>query len=345
MDKNIVSENQPIKLAGNPQIRIRGRHTENDGCISFDWVGSGFAFNFSGTGFILSLGSYAGDVISYVKVIIDGCRRQRFAVASGQEKIIIEGLSDTRHRVEVLKVTESISKLSFDNIVLLGNGAELKNPPFNNPRKIEFIGDSITCGYGVIGPVTEPSYHTYQQDNTYSYAYLTAENLGAEGRYLSVSGKGIFCNCEGNREDVKALEYFEYQTREGGICNDGWEPAVLVINIGTNDGFAGAAKEDFEVAAKEMLSKARGRYANAHIIWLYGMMNTVYSEVIRNTVKEMNKTDGKLHFMLVDPITLEANEVGANGHPNVRANVRVSKLLTKKVRSLTGWKKSEKTEE
>lgn len=345
MDKNIVMENEPIKLSGNSKIRVRGRHTEFDGCLAFDWVGSGFAFNFSGTGFILSLGKFESDSVAYVKVIIDGSRRQRFAVVNGSEKLIIEGLSHKRHRVEVLKVTESIAKLCFDEIVLLGNGAQLQNPPYNNPKKLEFIGDSITCGYGVIGPATQPSYHTYQQDNTYSYAFLTAEKLGAEGRYISVSGKGIFCNCECNRDDVKAVEYYEYQSRTGGICNDGWEPDVLVINIGTNDGAGNAPKEDFAVAAREMLEKARARYENAHIIWLYGMMNNGYAEIIRETVRKFNEEDKKIHFLLVEPITAESMEVGANGHPNVRANVRVSKILAKKIRSLTGWSDAKSTEE
>ncbi len=247
-------------------------------------------------------------------------------------------MKDTYHEIKVLKVTESIEKLGFDEIALLGNDACLENPPADNPRKLEFIGDSITCGYGVIGPVFQPSYHTYQQDNTCSYAYLTSERLGAEGRYISVSGKGIYCNCEGSLEDVKAVQYYEYLTREGGVCNDGYEPEVLVINIGTNDGFAGAKKENFEIAAKEMLTKARARYKNAHIIWLYGMMNNCYKDIIRKTINQMNKTDGKLYFLYVDAATLENDEIGANGHPSVKASIRVSSILARKIRSITGWK-------
>ena len=45
--------------------------------------------------------------------------------------------------------------------------------------KIEFIGDSITCGYG-IDEMNEKGYFSTATENfTKSYAYITAENLGA----------------------------------------------------------------------------------------------------------------------------------------------------------------------
>ena len=191
MEKYLINVNQPIKLADNEMIRIRGRHTVEDGLLAFDWSGSGFAFNFSGSGFIISLGSYVADTPAYVKIIIDGKQSQRFAVVNGSEKLIIEGLSEKRHRVTVLKITEGEPKLRFDTVTLLGNGAELRNPPYNSPRRIEFIGDSITCGYGVLGLHTDPTYYTYQQDVTRSYAGITAERFGADARFIAISGKGI----------------------------------------------------------------------------------------------------------------------------------------------------------
>ncbi len=340
MEKNIVIVNEPIKLAGNEMIRCRGRHTEVDGMLAFDWTNSGFTFAFAGTGFILSLGKYEADIPAYVKIIIDGKQRQRLAVVNGSEKLIIEGLSDKRHRVEVLKVTEGDAKLLFDTVQLFGNGASLRNPPFNSPRRIEFIGDSITCGYGVLGANTDPDYQTFQQDGTCTYAALTAEKLGADARYISNSGKGIVCNCNGDFEDVKAGQYYEYLTRTGGVCNDGWTPEVVVINIGTNDGYLPAPEEQFVAAIHDLISKFRTRYPEAQIIWVYGMMSQYFAGTLRKTIREISKTDPKVHFLFVDTITDNEAENGANGHPNMRASVRVSKLLVKKIRSLTGWKNS-----
>ena len=337
MRNTVYYVNEPIKLAGNDKISIKGRHTEIDGCLAFDWTNSGFAFNFNGTGFILSLGSYIADAPAYVRITVDGKQKQRFAVVNGSEKLIIEGLSDSRHRVEVLKITEGESKLRFDTVTLLGNGASLRKPPLASPRRIEFIGDSITCGYGVLGLHTDPTYLTYQQDGTRGYAYMTAEKFGADARFIAISGKGIVCNCNGDREDVKAGQYCSYQSRTGGECNDGWVADVVVINIGTNDCGGPAPDDEFVLAAKALIAKVRSRYPEAQIVWMYGMMSQLYKDTLRKTVREVAKTDNKVHFLFVDTVFGNESETGANGHPNVRAGVRASAALYKKIRSVTGW--------
>ncbi len=338
MEKNIVYVNEPIKLANNDKIRVKGRHTIQDDCLAFDWTNSGFAFAFNGTGFVISLGAYTADIPAYVKITIDGKQQQKFSVVNGSEKIIVDGLADKRHRVEVLKVTEGDAKLLFDTITLHGLDASLRNPPFNSPRRIEFIGDSITAGYGVLGASTDMDYQTFQQDGTCTYAYLTAQKCNADARFICNSGKGIVCNCNGDREDVKAGEYCSYLTRTGGECNDGWIPDVVVLNIGTNDCGGPAPEDEFVEAAKALIAKIRGRYKDAQIIWMYGMMSQLFKDTLRKTIREVSKTDDKVHFLFADTIIGNESENGANGHPNMRASVRCSKLLYKKIRSVTGWK-------
>ncbi len=345
MEKNLIYINEPINLATCEQIRIRGRHTVENDYLAFDWTNSGFAFNFVGTGFIISLGAYSGDSPAYVRITIDGKDKRRYAVVNGSEKLIVEGLADKRHRIEVLKITEGEPKLKFSTLSLLGNGASLRNPPFNSSRRIEFIGDSITCGYGVLGLHTDPTYLTYQQDGTRGYAYMTSERFSADARFIAISGKGIVCNCNGDRTDIKAGEYFEMQSRTGGICNDGWMADVVVINIGTNDCGGPAPDDEFSLAAKELVAKVRARYPEAHIIWMYGMMSQLYRETLRSTIREINKNDKKVHFLFVDTVFGNLAETGANGHPNVRAGIRASNLLYKKIRSVTGWKKTAKEKE
>ncbi|MBO4452636.1 MAG: hypothetical protein J5793_01755 [Clostridia bacterium] len=341
MDRSIAFPGEERTLADNANIRILGRHTVVEDCLAFDWSASGFAFNFHGTGFVISLGAYTGEVPAYVKIKIDRNHRQRFAVVNGSEKLIIEGLSDSRHRVEVLKVTEGFPKLLFKSIAFFGSDPGFNLPPHRPSRRIEYIGDSITCGYGVLGRATDPGFETWQEDCTYSYAYLTSESLGAEGRYICISGKGIVCNCEGNREDVKAGSYCEYTSASGGgICDDGWIPGAVVINIGTNDAGGPAGSEEFSEAAAELIAKVRKRYPEAYIVWLYGMMNNNYINELREVVKKVSANDKKVCLLYLEAIKASSNEIGANGHPNVRASVRAANALSKKLTSLTGWTKS-----
>ena len=349
MEKTVAYAGARIPLVQNDKIKICGRHTEADGCLAFDWTNSGVSFVFNGRGFILTLGALEHTDTehqpAYIRVTVDGTKKQRFAVATGDEKIIIEGLPDKRHRVEILRLTEGIDPILFKDIALLGENAELRNPPLGVPRKIEFIGDSITCGYGVLGTTADPGFSTFQQDGAYSYAAQCAEMLSAEARYICVSGKGIVCNCLGDRSDVKGGEFYEYLTRKGGVCKDGWTPDVVVINLGTNDSGMPAPHEEFASAAKDLINKVRARYENAHIIWLYGLMSRYYADTLRETLREVSAKDEKVHFLFVDTMFGNPTETGANGHPNVRANYRTAEKLFKKIRSVTGWRNAVKIPE
>lgn len=318
-------------------VRILGRHTVKKDCLAFDWANSGISFNFFGSGFILSFGEFTCDEPAYVKVFVDG-KEQRFAVSTGKEKIIYENLPEKRHRVTVLRITEGEIPLLFKDISLFGKDQKFMAPPFDKPRKIEFYGDSITCGYGVIAEPSETTYHTYQQDSTMTYAYFTAKELDADARYICISGKGIVCNCNGEKDNEIPI-FFRYASRAGEPWDFSlWTPNVVVINAGTNDVGGAVPDQTFTEAAVEFLKDIRGVYPEAQIIWVYGMMNDKYVPAIKEAVRIRNKTDEKVHFLYVESINQMPGETGANGHPNTRANMRVSKLLVKKIRSITGWK-------
>ena len=70
------------------------------------------------------------------------------------------------------------------------------------------------------------------------------------------------------------------------------------------------------------------------------MMSNLYAETLRNTMRELSAEDERVHFLFVESIAGNEPEIGANGHPNVRASVRAANLLYKKIRSVTGWKSS-----
>ena len=148
----------------------------------------------------------------------------------------------------------------------------------------------------------------------------------------------IACNCEGNYEDVKTGEYYNRQTRLSGVCEDGWTPDIVVINIGTNDVCGNAKDDEFITAAHDLLDKVRARYNDAHILWVYGCMTQRFADTIRHIIRERSETDKKLHFLFVDSINGNPAENGAACHPNVRASMRVSNCVYKKIRSITGWR-------
>lgn len=109
-------------------------------------------------------------------------------------------LTEGEHTVRLLKLTEATvgMPLLLKAITLEGSGMWLP-PPKLPSRRIEFIGDSITCGFGVTGQpyaVTgKPGrFLTEEEDVTKTYAGITAAYFGADARYIAASGRGVCHN-------------------------------------------------------------------------------------------------------------------------------------------------------
>ena len=69
--------------------------------------------------------------------------------------------------------------------------------------KLEFIGESITCGYGIDDEDENHHFQTATEDATRAYAYKTAMALDADYSLVSYSGHGII---SGYTENGQRLE-------------------------------------------------------------------------------------------------------------------------------------------
>ena len=79
----------------------------------------------------------------------------------------------------------------------------------------------------------------------------------------------------------------------------------------------------------------RKEYPAAEIIWPYGMMNGNISDTLKNHVADKRKAgDKKMHYIYLKDIYSGKDEVGAIGHPNVNASVRVSKKLAGEIKKI-----------
>jgi hypothetical protein len=69
--------------------------------------------------------------------------------------------------------------------------------------RIEFYGDSITCGYGNIAPTSWEDFSTSTEDGMQTYAFLTAEALDAECTVLAKSGIPVNQTVYGKSETLR----------------------------------------------------------------------------------------------------------------------------------------------
>ena len=77
---------------------------------------------------------------------------------------------------------------------VLDKGKKLVETPALPSRKIEFIGNSITCGYGNEGLKKEEGFDYATENHYYSYASITSRNLNAQHWVVARSGIGAYRN-------------------------------------------------------------------------------------------------------------------------------------------------------
>lgn len=320
-------------------IKLYGRTFDMDGCLAAGWSNSGFSFNFYGSSLIIAMGDFKGENTAYVKITVDDVC-YKFPIKGGDEHLLVDSIPLSRHKVCVYRITEGEPPLLFKSITISGENCHFMAREQNKSRKIEFVGDSITCGYGVLGQQSNPTFVTYEEDSTQTYAFFTAKAFGAELRTECLSGKGFYCNCVGSTDDVRAGDFFKRVSPFGREYDHTlWVPDVLVVNVGTNDMWGGAKPDMYMQKLEEFYNFARKIYPDTDILFLTGFMGEFFAHEIRDFVREKSKTDGKLHFMLLESIHGRECETGANGHPNVNAHIRIYRALAKKVASITGWRK------
>lgn len=313
---------------------VHGRHEYTDsGALALSWSASGFEMNFSAERVIIKfVPDYCDDQPCYIALELDGERRQKFAVSTGAEVVMLEDIPAGVHRLSVVKLSEGAFPLKFETLELVGGDCSILPPPEYSLR-FEFLGDSITCGFGDIAEPTSPAFLTSEEDATRTYAYLTSRHFGAEIRVEAISGQGIVKNCNGD-EGTRIPCFFERELVSSRAPHDfsEWVPQLVVINAGTNDNGGRVSDEDFADGADRFLSRIREVYPKAQIVWLYGMMGLRYDKTLEKVVAEKN--DPRIHYLRVEPVSAASGETGTYSHPNEKGQLRAARELIKLVEKL-----------
>ncbi|HPE95306.1 MAG TPA: GDSL-type esterase/lipase family protein [Bacillota bacterium] len=321
MEKNIL-------ITEKDNFKFIGRSVLTDDSLELTWSNSGIDFDFRGDGFLIFFKQFQDDQPVYIKLIVDGAE-QRFAVSDGREAVIAEGIGDGCHHARVIRITEGEKPLSLRAVRLTGKHPEMLEKPEDKNVKLEFIGDSLTCGYGILGDVNSPGFFTFEEDSTRAYAYLTAQALDADANFVCASGKGMVNNCMGARGYEVPL-WYDYTSRTGkGWDHSSFEPDVIVINIGTNDAWGGASKEEFKSVSTAFLRRLRQLHPHSALLWAFGFMGTDLVLSVKELMKDYKKEDPNSFFYSIPPIFGKNGETGAVGHPSAKANVRLARSLTR----------------
>lgn len=334
-----------------PQITFTGRVDRSlPGKAVLSWSGTSFAFRFRGTG---CQARFQGTKSIY-NIVVDGKPAGVLDLGhvSGEHvHSIAKGLSKDVHEVVVTKRTEPV--VGIDTLTGIALDGKFEPPASLPVRKIEFIGNSITCGYGNLDSLKEHPFSHHTEDFDRTYASLTAQELKAQVHAICWSGKGLYRNSDEDTNLTMPVLWERTQPTSAARWNHAWHPDVVVIDLGTND-FAKSAPppERFEATFVKFLERIHAVHPKAAVVLLDGpMLNdfwplapdgkpipslTLIRGHLERVSKRMHQEGIRISTLSLTPNS-EAVGYGADWHPNQEQNRINARELTSHLRKTMGW--------
>ena len=321
------------ELLGN--IKTQGRTAMINGTLMLDFALSGVEFELDCSGDVYAtfnarkLASTSSTGGIYFTIVVDGVKQARdfCRITSGGETkfLLAEDLPAGKHTFAIYRQSEhqygeiGISGLSFD-------GTMLKKPA-DKDLYIEFIGDSISNGYGVLGNYSQGDGSALWSDATQAYNFLTAQALNADFSNPSWSGLGCKYGYSSiTMQDVYPAQRYNFdKTTPYGFDK---EPNIVVLALGTNDNSKGPNATAIRAGLVEMLTLVREKNPNAPIVWIYGMMTDNLNAMIEEIVAEYGGAEAGYYAC-----ELTTNTSGGGWHPNAAGQKKFADELVAFIRA------------
>lgn len=314
----------------------------DDGSVSFDWTGTYLRTTLTGGKLAASL-SNRGE--TYFNVFVDG-KLHRVVNISDNDTVVefVGGIDRRPHEVMIQKRTEGeYGRPTFRKFILPPKGAleGVKNVP---ARHIEFIGNSLTCGYGVEGKSPYEAFRIDTENCNDSYAAMIARYFDADYTMIAHSGQGIVRNY-GDSVRVSAISMKDRITRTFDTDTVGWDfttgyrPDIVVINLGSNDFSTepNPYRNEFIGAYERMIRTLRDSYGDVPVLCVYSttIMRSVYG-YFEELALRLN--DPNVHIFQMHPgILVNPEDYGAVFHPNRMGQTKLAMELIPAVSAITKW--------
>lgn len=307
----------------NPKIFYMGRVPMNDSAAELSWTAASVIVNFNGTAVKATINDENGQ--NYYNVVVDGKVAKVLHLDKGKKEYeLISGLAKGPHRLQFFKRTEyDWGRTWFYGLNI--NGKLLAPPTYKH--KIEYYGDSITCGMA-----DEDTSGKDRGDNDYengyaSYANVVARHFDADFHVIAKSGIGVF------------ISWFDYvmpdiYDRAYAHKKANWDfkkftPELVIVNLFQNDSWLSKnkdheqfkkifgetpPKQEFIISRyQHFIRNIRVKYPKAKIVCALGAMDATkegspWPGFIEKAVAGLNDSNVYTHFFKYKD---------TNGHPSV----------------------------
>lgn len=362
------------KVKDMEHLKVWGRTTDCMEPLTLFWTGSAVECNVRASELWIEIEADYETYEPWMSIMINGAYVSRFMLNKGRQWIcLFRGMNkEVIKNVKVVKEVQAMSEDELHCMQIHGfktDGAFL--PVEEKQLKIEFIGDSITSGEGSIGAILEEDWISMWFSTQNNYAQMVATEMDAEYRIISQSGWGVYTGWDNNPHSALPLYYekvcglLKGQKNEAlGVLEDydftKWQPDIIIINLGTNDGgafnspewrdektgeshkqrlneegsFNEADLKKFEEAAYTFVVKVRKNNPYAQIVWVYGMLGYPMLEAINRVVTAYQNISGDEKICVLKVPETNATTVGARQHPGVLSHQIAAKCIVEKLNEL-----------
>ncbi len=340
------TQNRSITF-NNPDIYYEGRIIYNDSSAVLSWPGSSITILFKGTNISAILQD--ADTANYFNVILDDNNISKIHTDTVKQIYsLVSGLQDGEHKVQLFKRTEWDKGKTFFYGFQTSNNTIILPPPRAPKRKIEFYGNSITCGYAMEDSSGKDSWVGYFENNYLSYAAITARYFNAQYYCTSKSGIGIMISW------FPLIMPEMYDRLDPTDPTSKWDftkytPDIVVINLFQNDSWivnmpnneqfkyrfgTKAPDESFIIKSyKNFVALIRNKYSKAYIICALGNMDATregspWPGYVQKAVNQLK--DSKIY-------TLFFKYKNTDEHPKVNEQKAMADSLKKFIENNFGW--------
>ena len=344
--------------ASEKNVRLVGRYVIKDGVTWLVQSGSSAGFTVSGSCAEVIL---AGDS----SINAESDFRPRYAVyADGRliadktmdkprETVKLFSGDSTKVKVTVMMLSESeYGAVGIASVNVSSDGKAPVRPADKKSISIGFIGDSITCAYGVEGAGFDDPFRTSTENFTKSYAFLTAKSLNADYSTVCYSGYGIISGytSTGVKDPNRVVpDLYDKASRLPGY-SEKWDfekhkDDIIVLNLGTNDSsfitadnrkYFDERMEEFTAGYVAFLKRIREKNRGAYIICTFGTMdNDDIYEYVGQAVRRYKSQSGDSRVEYFHTGRQNAADgYGCDWHPSEVTHRKLSVLLAERISSI-----------
>ena len=192
----------------NEHIYYMGRIDKSDpAAYRFTYPGTTAMFDFKGSSLKMEAKPGSG------RFVVEIDSMQPFTVnftATDSVITLAENMTDAHHKARITYAIEGYEFIPEFRGFHINHGGSMLANAHRPSMKIEFIGNCITCGYGIEDSIPSNDFSYNTENHTLTYAHLAGRALNADVNIVARSGIGIYRNFGGNRKGTDHTMPSEY---------------------------------------------------------------------------------------------------------------------------------------